>query len=644
MNALAWSLVHFVWQGAVIAALAAVLFHVFKSPSTRYLVGVGALALMLMSFAVTFSVMRGSAGNGAEWSPPDFQAPVAANTWVPDQSAPPSSSAARAVDASDFLWVARAWLVGVSALALRIVFGLLVLEQLRRRGLVDLPAQLVARFRRLQARIGVTRLVRYCECQAVRVPAVIGLFRPIVLIPVRALTGLSAEQLEAVVAHELAHVKRFDVAVNFLQAVAETLLFFHPAVWWLNKRIRADREDCCDDVAVSVTGGKLGYARALAEMASWRDAPHFAMAATGGPIAARVARLLGINEHGTGARTAGAVASLVVAAAVVAGAISFGVMKPVQAAEPIQVDTAVRTQMTQPAVAADVEVAMKPVVAVSPAPPPAALAPEAPAPAAKPKAPRKAAPAAPAAPAQPAAPAARPAAAAAPAARTGSYIEDMKGAGYPDLDVDALIAMKSQGVTPEYVRDMRATGLTLDASDVIGMKVQGVTPEYVKQVRAMGLEPDANDIIAMRVHDITAEYVQGMRAIGFEPDSNEIIGMKVQGVTPEYVQQIRDLGFKPDANEIIAMKVHGITPAYVREMRAQGFDVDANSLIAMKVQDITPEFRKQMQAAGYNLRANELIQAKVMGITPEFIAKATSHGFKNLEFHKLIQLKHADVL
>ena len=87
MNALAWSLVHFLWQGAAIAALAAALMFAFKSPSTRYLVGVGALALMLMSFAGTFSVMRGSAGNGAEWSPPDFSAPVAATAWIPDDSA-----------------------------------------------------------------------------------------------------------------------------------------------------------------------------------------------------------------------------------------------------------------------------------------------------------------------------------------------------------------------------------------------------------------------------------------------------------------------------------------------------------------------------------------------------------------------------
>ena len=145
----------------------------------------------------------------------------------------------------------------------------------------------------------------------------------------RALTGLSPEQLEAVIAHELGHIKRFDVAVNFFQVIAETLFFFHPAVWWLNKRIRADREDCCDDVAVAACGGTLGYARRSATMDTLARVPSFAMAATGSPVAARVARLLGVNQQQNGARTAGVVtASLVLATALIAGGISIGLTTP----------------------------------------------------------------------------------------------------------------------------------------------------------------------------------------------------------------------------------------------------------------------------------------------------------------------------
>ena len=196
--------------------------------------------------------------------------------------------------------------------ALRIVFGLLAIEQLRRRSLVALSPRLIARFEALQARLGIDRVIRYCQCEGVSVPAVIGVFRPIVLLPLRALTGLSAEQLDAVIAHELGHILRFDVAVNFLQVIAETLLFFHPAVWWLNQRIRADREDCCDDVAVAACGSRVTYARALAAMEGWRETPSFAMAATGGTVAARVARLLGMNRGERGERATRAIAAMLV--------------------------------------------------------------------------------------------------------------------------------------------------------------------------------------------------------------------------------------------------------------------------------------------------------------------------------------------
>jgi beta-lactamase regulating signal transducer with metallopeptidase domain len=630
LDALAWSLVHFLWQGAAIAALAAAVMYVFRSPATRYLVGIGALALMLASFAVTFSVLRDSPANGAELSTLQLQLPahVTTNTWKPDRSAPLSSTDLSAQ--RDFLWVARAWLVVVAALALRIVFGLLVLEYLRRRNLVALPAPLVAKFTALQQRLGIRRFIRYCECQRVRVPAVIGFFRPVVLIPVRALTGLSIEQLEAVVAHELGHIKRFDVAVNFVQVIAETLFFFHPAVWWLNKRIRADREDCCDDVAVAMSGGSVGYAKALAAMATWRDAPRFAMAATGSPLAARVSRLLGVRDSGDG-RTSGVfAATLVLVSALIAGAVSLGLVKPAQAAPtaPVTVDVQARVKVKSPiSTVSTLSVidAPTPVVSPEPLPAPAPAVAATPAvhaaPATPAAAPAPVSPPAPAAPTgrvkAPAPPApARPARPERPASPRVSYVQDMKDAGFDNLDVDSLIALKVHGVTPEFIRAMRDTGLEPDLDDVIGMAVQGVTPEYVREVRSLGFKPDADQIISLKTMDVTPEYVKSMRDLGFTPDTEEIISLKVQDVTPEYVRDIRSAGFNPDTDQIISMKVH----------------------------DVTPEYRRALEAAGFKMDVEDLISAKVMDITPEFIARAQKLGFKDLSMDKLIQLKNADVL
>ena len=155
----------------------------------------------------------------------------------------------------------------------------------------------------LQEQLGLTRAIEYCECAWLQAPAVIGWFRPIVFLPVSALTGLSEDQLQAVIAHELAHIQRFDPFVNVFQVCVETLLFYHPAVWWLNKRIRAEREHCCDDVAVTLCGNAVEYARALTLMEEWRSAPVFAMAANRGPLTERIVRVLGLKTLGAGVRS-----------------------------------------------------------------------------------------------------------------------------------------------------------------------------------------------------------------------------------------------------------------------------------------------------------------------------------------------------
>jgi len=669
MPALAWSLLHFLWQGAAIAAVAAAFMVVLRQPATRYLVGVISLSLMLCSFVVTFSLISTPAATVADAGL--IGAPAAAPASSPEASAYSVTDLmderAAISSANDFAWVARGWLFGVFVFALRIAFGLAVIEYLRRRNLIALPDALVQRFRALQQRLGIRRVIRYCECQSLSVPAVIGFFRPIVLLPMRALTGLSPEQLEAVIAHELGHIKRFDVAVNFFQVIAETLFFFHPAVWWLNKRIRADREDCCDDVAIAACGGKVGYARALATMDTWRSVPSFAMAATGSPVAARVMRLLGVNQQHNGARTAGVVtASLALATALIACGVSIGVTTPAVAQVAggsfqqlvMQVDEAVsvtsfasvveaeesveaaqqfeqvqETEEVQHAAAAEAaaasEAAAEAAVEIeveveaeavhvsdepmASKPPKASKPPRAPSAAKAPTAPKEPAPATPASPVNPSAPASPPNPP--PAASPPSFINEMNSVGLENLDADELVALRVQEITPAYIRDIRSTGLNPDVHAFVAMKVHGITPDYVKSVRALGFAPDAQDLIAMKVHDIT----------------------------PEYVRSMRDLGIDANAHDFIALKSQDVSPKYVRELRAAGYDPSTHEIIAMKVHDITSDYRKSLEAAGYKLKASELITAKVMDITPAFIRKATSHGFRNLSIDKLIALKNAEV-
>ena len=147
-----------------------------------------------------------------------------------------------------------------------------------------------------RTRIRVSRPVRLLVSPLLQAPAVVGWLRPVVLAPVGALAGLPPEQIEALLLHELAHIRRHDYLVNIAQSAIEALLFYHPAVWWVSGHIRAERELCCDDMAVSATGDPVTFARALAELKleSARTS-HLSpdMAATGGSLSHRIARLLG---------------------------------------------------------------------------------------------------------------------------------------------------------------------------------------------------------------------------------------------------------------------------------------------------------------------------------------------------------------
>jgi HEAT repeat protein len=169
----------------------------------------------------------------------------------------------------------------------------------------------------LAQRLRVMRAVRVLQSAAVQVPSVVGWLRPVILLPTIALTGLTSEQWQAILAHELAHVRRSDYLINSLQTVVETLLFYHPAVWWVSGRIRLEREHCCDELAVAACGDAAVYMRALAEMEHLQGVPEPALSVGGGSLVRRVRHLAGADDGRRGhlpQRLAGAVALVVIVA------------------------------------------------------------------------------------------------------------------------------------------------------------------------------------------------------------------------------------------------------------------------------------------------------------------------------------------
>src|SRR5215470_1403364 len=281
LQALDWTLLHFVWQGAALAAIFAVANSVCRRAATRYALAVITLVLMMAAPVVTFLALTrqtvpaatfGAQGALAIAARPVQGVSVAARPSTPAPETPASSPAG-------ILWFVEAWFLGVVLLSLRTAGGLFLIERMRRKEIKPVARELFEKCQVLQQKMGLDRVIRYCECLRLDAPAVLGWFRPVVLLPARTLTGLSEEQIEAVIAHELAHIRRLDCFVNLFQIAVETLLFYHPAVWWISQRIRIEREHCCDDEAVSICGDAVNYARALALMEEWRAAPALLMAA-----------------------------------------------------------------------------------------------------------------------------------------------------------------------------------------------------------------------------------------------------------------------------------------------------------------------------------------------------------------------------
>ena len=190
------------------------------------------------------------------------------------------------------------WVAGTGVFSLRLLGGWVHAQQWLRRDTRPLTGPWLDQLDRLKERMKLPQAVRLLESSCIEVPMVVGWLRPAILVPVAALSGLSAVELEAILAHELAHIRRHDYLINLLQCVVETLVFYHPATWWISHVIRREREHCCDDMAVATCRDRIVYARALAAMEGLR-APAFSLspAANGGILLARVRRILNPQEE-----------------------------------------------------------------------------------------------------------------------------------------------------------------------------------------------------------------------------------------------------------------------------------------------------------------------------------------------------------
>jgi len=300
LQSLAWALIHFLWQGCVIWLLMALALRGTRGarPQVRYALGIVGLALCLVVPVGTYLKLRPAtferASHQAMASPSDrrTEAPIhPAPALVPKQLL----GIATQVDDSTRMylpWVIQAWFLGSLLLAIRLGGGWIGLQVMRRKAH---PATTEWRqcLDRMSRAFGLWCTPRFLVVQHLASPVVVGWVRPMLLMPLGLLSGLDPTAVEALLAHELAHIRRHDYLVNLMQCVVEILLFYHPAIWWISRRVRSERELCCDDVAVAWCSDAQLYAETLNRLHELRSrslAP--AMAAGGGELMFRIKRLL----------------------------------------------------------------------------------------------------------------------------------------------------------------------------------------------------------------------------------------------------------------------------------------------------------------------------------------------------------------
>jgi len=286
MQRFAGSLLHFIWQGAVIALIVAAGLRLLRHrpAETRYAFAIASLLCMLAApiFTLAFYAQTGAIA----------QRLILALSQIPDEARTPAS-----LETS--LWAQRiilAWSAGVIVFAIRLVVGWRLSWQLVKAAEEILAPGVAKIFESVRERLGLRRPIRLLSHARLDSPIVVGWLRPVVLLPISLVSGCTPDQLSAILAHELAHIRRHDFVVNILQRCVESLLFYHPAVWWLSKRIRAEREHCCDDIAVRFCGSRKVYAEALIELERARQPrPLLAVAGADGVVLQRFRRVLGLS-------------------------------------------------------------------------------------------------------------------------------------------------------------------------------------------------------------------------------------------------------------------------------------------------------------------------------------------------------------
>jgi beta-lactamase regulating signal transducer with metallopeptidase domain len=560
------------------------------------------------------------------------------------------------------------WTAGAFLLALRLAYGLAWSNRLGRTGSAA-AAPWTSRLANLASRVGVTRAVMLKVSGAIDTPLAIGWWRPVVLLPAALVTNMSPGLLEALLAHELAHIRRHDYLVNLLQSVAEILLFYHPAVWAISRRIRVEREQIADDLAAEAVGEPERLALALQQLDRHQVAAfHPAQAASGGSLMIRIRRLVRPEPRPFAWKAALCALALSMVCAATAAISLYEREAEAAAAGSAPAAAGLQPRASTAPQAAD---ANQMVTGQWSAKPDSGKRDEVhlqlttdkgqnswgtsfriadlsgfdPASLTKDGAVKFAL--------------RRPAGTFTFEGRfvrgegsgefrlapDATFVADMKSLGYPALSGANLFSLAMTGVATQFVRDMNAIGYRdIPLDKLIALAIHGATPEFARSMRGLlGPQVTLDNLVAMRIHGATPDFARDVQAqFGKNVTVDNLVALRIHGATPEFVRQMAaSLGASYTVDQAVSMRIHDVTPEFANGMKqVLGRPVDVDQLVSMRIHGVTTEFAAKIRdLVTKDVTVDQLVSFRSHGVSPEFVSSMKAVGYDRITPDQLVSMR-----
>ncbi len=700
-RALGWTVLHSLWQGTLIAFLAGILLIALqrKTAQTRYLVAnLALLTLFCTSIGTFFWYLKSTPTDDfskekleaqavfGKNENPGFDKNLAAPTLqnVPNPAVPETQVLGNFKDYfnQNLPLVVLIWFAGMAIFLLKLMGSIVQVNNLRRRMNFHADPFWADLLEKLGKKSGFRQKIDLFESALVRSPLTIGHLKPVILFPIGILNRLPEPEVEAILAHELAHILRRDYFFNILQSLMEAIFYFHPAVWWLSGQVRKERENACDDRAIELLGNKINYAKALVtvqEMAFFPLSPALAFAGTRkNQLLARVQRLFSqpkssFNFMEKWISTALAVCLVLVLAI---GQRFQNAPQNLSGTENVQQNSGVwqaefkndtvylnfssrekqgywargdvflknaftnlvvadgetKFEMNRPAgrilFVGKIEgnsgygkFEFKPDENYR-----AALKKEL-------------------------------------ADEVddelimqcflanfpADYVKKVKNLGFKSVSKDELQQLAAFKLDEKSIEMHKDLAASLDKKDIgldeiVQMEVSGITPEKVKRLSKTGLENlGFDEITQMSMHHVEPEFIEEMNALGFGKLSGEdLLAAKIHGIDKNFVQKCRALNLeKLNFEDVMALKIHGVDEDFIKKAQNMGFGkLNFEDLMSLKIHEIDEDFVKKAQNMGFGkLNLDDVMSLKIHGIDEEFIKNAQNMGFGKLSLDDVMSLK-----